>query len=198
MKEIAIGISGASGVVYGVELVSYALKKGCMVHCVASDTAKFIMKDELGCDDIWKALENLGQNEPEELANLRIYANDDFYSPIASGSFPFDAMAISPCSMKTLGLLAGGIAQNLICRAAEVALKEHRKLIIVPRETPLALTHLRNMTALAEAGAVIMPACPAFYTGNFENPKSAINFMTARTAAAMGIKQDLIKPWGAK
>ena len=125
----------------------------------------------------------------------KIYNEDDFFAPMASGSFYFDCAVVVPCSMKTLGKIANSIADNLIVRAAEVALKERRKLIVVPRESPLATTQIRNMLTLSQAGAIILPASPAFY----HKPKTIdnlIDFVVARILSAIGLNQELVKEWG--
>ena len=144
---------------------------------------------------ILKPLSMKGNLTAEKIENISFFDESDFSAPPASGSFFFDAMAVIPCSMKTLGKIANSIADNLVVRAAEVALKERRTLVVVPRETPLALTHLRNMCSLSEAGASILPACPAFY----QKPKSVADiadFIAARAAMAMGFKQNIFKEWG--
>ncbi len=191
-KKIVVGISGASGAIYGVELLKHLLLLDCEVFCTLTDSAKLIMKDELGSDDILKLLPN------SNLQNLKLFSNDDFYAPMASGSFIFDAMAVAPCSMKTLGKLANGIADNLLCRAAEVALKERRKLVIVPRETPLALTHIKNMASLVEAGAIMLPPTPAFYQNKTKTLQDMLDFISARIISAMGVKNNILEEWGAK
>lgn len=189
-KRIVLGISGASGMPYAKKLAEFFAKSGAQIFCVASADAKPIFEKETGV-----SFESFAGDISQNFANVKFFDNGDFNSPIASGSFNFDAMAICPCSMKTLGKLANSIADNLLVRAAEVALKERRKLIIVPRETPLALTQLRNMCALSEAGAIILPAAPAFY----QKPESIgdlVDFIVARTISAMGFKQNILKEWG--
>ena len=119
----------------------------------------------------------------------------DFGEPPASGSFNFGAMAVLPCSMNTLGKIANSAADNLLVRAAEVALKERRRLVVCPRETPLALSHIENMRSLFLAGAVVMPACPAFY-GKPESVLDLADFIAARAAAAMGFETKTVKEWG--
>ena len=128
------------------------------------------------------------------MENLNMCEIDDFYAPPASGSFKFDAMCILPCSMNTLGKIAGSIADNLLVRAAEVALKERRRLVVCPRESPLALSHIENMKTLFLSGAVVLPVCPAFYN----KPKSITDiadFTASRAAAAMGFDGNLAE-WG--
>lgn len=189
-KRIIIGVSGASGMPYAEALVRFFAKGGAQLYCVASDDAKKIFKGE--CARTFGEFEN---EISQTYENVKFLDNADFYTPPASGSFYFDAMAICPCSMKTLGKLANSIADNLMVRAAEVALKERRRLVLVARETPLALTQLRNMCALTEAGATILPACPAFY-GKAQKVSDMIDFIVARTVSAMGIRQNIISEWG--
>ncbi|MHB1005286.1 MAG: UbiX family flavin prenyltransferase [Chloroflexota bacterium] len=155
-REFVVGISGASGAIYGVELLRALRAAGARTHLIVSPTAAAILPVETG----------LGAAVVEALAD-HVYRADDLFAPVASGSFvatSIDGMAIVPCSMKTLAAVAHGFADNLISRAADVMIKEHRRLVLVPRETPLSPIHLRNMLTLAELGAVVLPPMPAFYT----------------------------------
>jgi 4-hydroxy-3-polyprenylbenzoate decarboxylase len=189
-KRIVIGISGASGLPYAKRLLEYFAQDGASVYCVATRQAKEIFNDECGFPFDDYSAEILKKH-----SNVKFFDNGDFYAPIASGSFRFDAMAVCPCSMKTLGQLANSIADNLLLRAAEVALKERRRIVVVARETPLALTHLRNMCTLSEAGAIVFPACPAFYFKTKE-VSDIVDFIAARTISAMGFRQNIIPEWG--
>jgi 4-hydroxy-3-polyprenylbenzoate decarboxylase len=126
---------------------------------------------------------------------LAAYGKEEWFAPAASGSNPADAMVICPCSMGSLAAIAHGLADNLIERAADVILKEKRPLILVARETPFSLIHLRNMTALAEAGAIILPANPGFYHRP-QNVEQVIDFIVARILDQLGIAHDLMKRWG--
>ena len=155
--EIVVGISGASGIGYGVRLLEVLKEKGCETHLIVTDSARKIIEIET----------NIRPEDLEELAS-HVYSPHDFSAPVASGSHFFDAMTVIPCSMGTLSGIASGSSNTLITRAADVCLKEKRKLILVPRETPLSLVQLRNMVTVAEAGAIVVPACPAFYS----RPKS--------------------------
>lgn len=195
-KRAVVAVTGASGIIYGLRLVKMLLAQECELFCIISRAAAEMLPAETGgARDAAQALGNIcTESEIQKLGKVRFFDEDDFYAPCASGSFMFDAMAIAPCSMKTLGKIAAGIGDNLIIRAAEVALKERRKLVLVPRETPLALTHLRNMCAVSEAGGVILPACPAFYQKP-ESVDALVDFVCARAVSAMGFKQDFLKEW---
>jgi 4-hydroxy-3-polyprenylbenzoate decarboxylase len=151
-KRILVCITGASGTIYGVDLIRQLKALGHEVHLVVTKWGEATLKHETGL-----TAEALGKEVD------KAYREDNLAAGPASGSFPLDAVAIVPCSMKTLAGIAHGYADNLVARAADCALKERRKLVIVPRETPLNLIHIRNMAVVTEAGAVVMPACPAFW-----------------------------------
>ncbi len=153
-KKIVVAITGASGAIYAKVLLDKLL--GCerqldAVGVVMSDNAKDVWKFELGNEDY--------KNYP-----FSFYEKNDFYAPFASGSAKFDTMIVCPCSMGTLARIANGVSSDLTSRAADVVLKERRRLILLPRETPLSLIHLRNMQTIAEAGGIICPASPSFYS----------------------------------
>lgn len=152
-KRIVVGITGASGVVYAVKLLEL-LREEAEVHLVISDAALKVFRLETGY-----AVEDV-----KKLAHC-VYDNDDLAAPFSSGSFPVDGMVVVPCSIKTLSAVANCYSDTLISRAADVMLKERRRLVLCVRETPLHLGHLRLMTAAAESGAVICPPVPAFYSG---------------------------------
>jgi flavin prenyltransferase len=185
-RRIVVGITGGSGVVYGVrllEVLKEKQKEGIETHLIVSPAAAITIKAET----------DYSSKYVERLAS-KVYRFGDIAAPIASGSFRFDSMVIVPCSMHTLGAIASGIADNLIVRAAEVALKEKHRLIIVPRETPLTLIHLQNMVRAAEAGAVILPAMPAFY----QRPKSVggiVDHLVGKILDLLDIENDLFKRW---
>lgn len=191
-KKIAVGICGASGMPYARRLMEVLAESGASVYASASSAAKPIFKSELGIE-----LQDFVNTLSQKFPSVKFFDDFDFSAPIASGSFYFDAMAICPCSMKTLSRIATATGDNLICRAADVALKERRKLVLVARETPLSLIHLRNMVSVTEAGAVVLPACPAFYFKE-NTVKELVDFVVARTLSAMGIKQNLTAQWGEK
>lgn len=176
--RVLVGITGASGVVYGVRLVNVLREKKIETFCVVSRNAEKIMKLEIG-------------------ENIECYREDEIEAPFSSGSFGIDAMAIVPCSMKTLAAIACGYANNLITRSADVVLKERKKLILVPRETPLHTIHLENMLRLSKAGAIILPAMPAFY----HKPKKIddlIDFVVGKILDVLGIENNLYERWGVK
>lgn len=191
-KKIAVGICGASGMPYARRLLEVLAESGASVYASASSAAKPIFKSELGIE-----FQDFANALSQKFPSVKFFDDFDFSAPIASGSFYFDAMAICPCSMKTLSRIATATGDNLICRAADVALKERRKLVLVARETPLSLIHLRNMVSVTEAGAVVLPACPAFYFKE-NTVKELVDFVVARTLSAMGIKQNLTAQWGEK
>ncbi|MDD1736579.1 MAG: UbiX family flavin prenyltransferase [Methanothrix sp.] len=181
--EIVVGISGASGVQYGIRLLQVLRDKSCITHLVLTDSAAKIIEVET----------NYKIRDVEVLADY-VYQPRDFAAPIASGSHLFDAMAIIPCSMGTLSAVACGSSDTLITRTADVCLKEKRRLIMVPRETPLSLIQIRNMAAAAEAGAIILPACPAFYS----RPKSLdelVDVLVGRVLDLLGLESDLYQRW---
>ncbi len=150
--KVVVGLTGASGAIYGVRLLERLRQLGCETHLVASPAGVLNAHHELGLDR--RALEALADHS---------YNPADIGATIASGSFPTHAMVVAPCSMKTLAAVALGLSDNLIARAADVALKERRRLLLMVRETPFNLAHLRNMTAVTEMGGVIFPPLPAFY-----------------------------------
>ncbi len=160
--DLLIGITGASGSIYGVRLLEAVASLVAEVHVVVSARGAEVMNHELGlafdaAHPSCRAL--LGR----QVENVRLFRPEDMTAPCASGSGAARAMVIVPCSMSTVARIAAGLADDLIGRAADVALKERRRLIVVPRETPLNLVHLRNLTAVTEAGATVLPASPGFY-----------------------------------
>ena len=198
MSTYTIAISGASGAPYALRLLQALVKGGHSIYLTISGDGLSILNDETGLlpkgseTDIQYALEKHLEAKDEQIS---YFDEDNMYAPIASGSVKVDAMVVVPCSMKTLASIAHGFASNLIERAADVMLKEKRKLIIVPRETPLSAIHLRNMVTLAEAGCHIIPAMPAFY----HHPKKIsdmVDFVTGRVLDSMGVENDLSPRWG--
>lgn len=181
--ELIIGISGASGVGYGIRLLEILGKTDIQTHLIMTRAAREIILTETDKD-------------PEEIKKLAdfVYDETDFFAPIASGSHKTAGMIIAPCSMKTLGQIAGGISDNLLVRAADVCLKEERRLILMVRETPLSLIHLENMVTAKKAGAVILPASPGFY-GRPESVDDLYNIMAGRALDLAGIENHAYKRW---
>lgn len=179
--EVVVGISGASGVGYGIRLLQ--VLQGMVIHLIMTDSARKIIEVET----------DFSPADVEDLAD-NVYAEDDFTAPIASGSYRFDAMVIIPCSMKTLAEVASGMSDNLIGRSAEICLKDRRKLVIVPRETPLSLIQLKNMVSVTEAGAVVLPACPAFYSRP-QNLDDLIDVLVGRVLDSIGVENNLYPRW---
>lgn len=182
--EVIIGISGASGVRYGIRLLEILAGKGVKTHLILTAAAKIILETET----------DYTPSEVEKLATWS-YSQKDFSAPIASGSYRTMGMVIAPCSMKTLGAVANGISDTLLTRAADVCLKEERKLILMTRETPLSLIHLENMVKAKKAGASILPACPGFYS----RPKTLediTDIMVGRALDLLGIENNVYERWG--
>jgi 4-hydroxy-3-polyprenylbenzoate decarboxylase len=179
--EVVVGISGASGIGYGIRLLQ--VLQGCVIHLVLTDSARKIIEVET----------NISPQDVEDLAD-HIYAEDDFTAPIASGSYRFDAMVIIPCSMKTLAQVASGLSDNLIGRSAEICLKERRRLVLVPRETPLSLIQLKNMVSVTEAGAIVLPACPSFYSRP-QRLEDLIDVIVGRVLDLIGMENNLYPRW---
>ena len=196
-RTIAIAITGASGAAYATRTMAALMERGCHLEVVISDYGRRLLRDELGDGAAIERLKDyLLDTYGPSVANgtYTLLSNKDLGATIASGSHDCDAMVIVPCSMKTLAGVAHGLSRNLIERAADVMLKEQRRLIIVPRETPMSLPQLRNMVLCAEAGAMIMPAMPAFY----QMPKTLedlANFMAGKILGALGFAQDLYPKW---
>lgn len=181
--RLVIAITGCSGVAYGVRLLEVCRKLGIETDLIVSSAAEQILKFELG-----KRLDDL-----REMAT-RIYKHDDLAAPISSGSVPTDGMIIVPCSTKTLGALASGVTADLISRAADVTLKQERRLVLVPRETPLNIIHIENMLKLGRSGAVILPAMPAFYHKP-KDIKGLVDFIVGKILDIFGIKHKLYRRW---
>lgn len=197
MATVAIGITGASGAIYAVRTIAALLEQGTRLEIVASDYGRRLLRDELGDE---AAIERLGDylasryGAGVKAGSFVVHSNRDLGATIASGSHDARAMAIVPCSMKTLAGVAHGLSRNLIERAADVMLKERRPLVIVPRETPMSLPQLKNMVLCAEAGAVLLPAMPAFYQG----PKTLddlADFMAGKVLSALGFEHSLYPAW---
>jgi 4-hydroxy-3-polyprenylbenzoate decarboxylase len=199
---IVVGITGASGAIYSVRLLDVLRDSGRDVHLTISTSGRDVLAHELKLNvdlDHFDArrLRLSEQNEPAtgERGALHYYRHDDFMAPMASGSFITAGMVICPCSGTTLSAVATGAAGNLIQRAAEVHLKERRKLILVPRETPLSLAHIENMRRATEAGAIVLPASPGWYY-DVRSPIDLVDFVVARICDQLGVEHSLCKRWG--
>jgi 4-hydroxy-3-polyprenylbenzoate decarboxylase len=195
--SIAVGVTGASGSIYALRTIAALLELRCHVEIVFSDYGRRLLMDELGEDARGdRLMDRLVQRYGAAVTGgtFVVHSNKDMGAPIASGSHRCQAMVVVPCSMKTLAGVAHGLSRSLIERAADVMLKERRRLVLVPRETPMSLPQLRNMVAAAEAGALILPAMPAFY----QKPKTIddlADFIAGRILNAMGFEQRLFTPW---
>ena len=197
VRRVAVGITGASGALYAVRTVAALLSAGAEVELVVSDFGRRLLRDELGEDASVDALPDYLLNrygEGVQVGTLTVHSNRDVGASIASGSYACESMAIVPCSMKTLAGVAHGLSRTLIERAADVMLKERRPLVVVPRETPMSLPQLRNMVACAEAGAMVLPAMPAFYQGPHTLDDLA-DFMAGKIVSALGFSHQLYPPW---
>ncbi len=201
MKENSmhiIGITGASGAIIGIRLIEELLSSGCSVSAVATDSAWLTINHEIvrGKAKISTIKELLDYRKfSSNIEKLSEYSNSDFFAPIASGSSIFESLVIAPCSMKTLSAVANGYSDSLLLRAADVSLKENRKTILVPRETPLSLIHLENLLKAKQAGADILPPVPGFYN-HPQTIDDAVNFIVGKILNLLGISNKLIKPWG--
>ena len=199
MGRYVLGVAGGSGAPYMRRVLEGLLSGGHEVHMVVSESGRKVCSLEAGL----KLNGNPGEDETRIAAwlgeaagqgALRVYALNDFEAPIASGSFKTDGMVVVPCSVGALGRIAHGVGSNLLERAADVALKERRRLILVPREMPLSLVHLRNMVAAAEAGAEIVPAMPGFY----HNPRTVqdiVDSVAGRVLDRLGVDAPFLKRW---
>jgi 4-hydroxy-3-polyprenylbenzoate decarboxylase len=196
-RVFTVGITGASGAIYAVRTVAALLERGCLVELVASDLGRRLLREELGSE---ATVDRLADYVAARYGNgvrkgkLTVHSNKDVGASIASGSYACDGMIIVPCSMKTLSGVAHGSARNLIERAADVMLKECRKLIIVPRETPMSLPQLRNLVLCAEAGAMILPAMPAFYQKPLTIDDLS-DFIAGKILSALGFEHVLYPAW---
>ncbi len=199
LNTVTLALSGASGMAYGLRLLECLIQAELQVYLLVSQAAHIVAKQELGvtlparASDLEKQLSS-GMNARD--GQLRVFGREDWNAPVASGSNPADAMVVCPCSMGTLAAIAHGLSDNLIERAADVMLKENRKLILVPRETPFSTLHLENMLTLSRMNAVILPANPGFY----HRPQSiegVVDFIVARILDQLDIGHTLMARWGA-
>jgi 4-hydroxy-3-polyprenylbenzoate decarboxylase len=196
-RTIAFAVTGASGAIYAVRTIAALLEQGCRLEIVASDFGRRLLREELGDE---AAIERLGEyltakyGPGIKAGSFVVHSNRDLGATLASGSHDARGMAIVPCSMKSLAGVAHGLSRNLVERAADVMLKERRPLVIVPRETPMSLPQLRNMVLCAEAGAVILPAMPAFYQGP-RTLDDLADFMAGKVLSALGFEHSLYPAW---
>jgi 4-hydroxy-3-polyprenylbenzoate decarboxylase len=197
--DLVLAMTGASGAPYGARLLEVLLRAGRCVHLTLSPAGAEVLEHELDRQvriDHFALSDLLGETAKEVPAVQLCYHHyRDFRAGIASGSFLTAGMVICPCSMGTVAAIAHGLSQNLIHRAADVHLKERRPLILVPRETPLNVVQLRNLAACAEAGAVVLPAMPAFYTRP-QSLSDAVDFIVGRVCDQLGIEHRLLRRWG--
>jgi 4-hydroxy-3-polyprenylbenzoate decarboxylase len=197
-QTVTLALTGASGMPYGIRLLECLIASGKRVYLLHSQAAQIVAKQEmdLALPGRKHELEELfTQRYKARPGQLTVFGKEEWFAPLASGSNPADAMVVCPCSMGTLAAIAAGLADNLIERAADVMIKEGRKLILVPRETPLSALHLDNMLKLARLNVVILPPAPGFY----HHPQSIgdmVDFVVARIMDQLGIGHDLLPRWG--
>ena len=195
---VTLAFTGASGMPYGVRLLERLIASGVRVYLLYSQASQIVARQEMDLALPARAKDAeafFSQRFGAQAGQLTAFGREEWFAPVASGSNPADAMVICPCSMGTLASIAQGLADNLIERAADVMLKEARKLVLVPRETPLSAIHLENMLRLARAGAVVLPANPGFY----HHPKRVeelVDFVVARVLDQLRIAHNLMPRWG--
>ena len=198
-KTVCLALTGASGMPYGLRLLECLLAAGCRVQLLYSPAAQVVARQEMDLELSSRPTETraalLARHAAVDPEKLAVFGREEWFAPIASGSNPPEAMVVCPCSMGTLAAIAQGLSDNLIERAADVVLKEGRKLILVPRETPLSAIHLENMLRLARAGAVILPPSPGFY----HRPQTVgdvVDFVVARVLDQLAVPHALLRRWG--
>lgn len=197
-KTICLAFTGASGMPYGVRLLECLLAAGCRVQLLYSQVAQIVARQEMSLELPGRPADAQAYFRERYAAlpgSLEVYGREEWFAPVASGSNPPEAMIVCPCTMGTLAAIAQGLAGNLIERAADVALKEGRRLVLVPRETPLSAIHLENMLRLVRAGAVILPPNPGFY----QRPQAVadlVDFVVARILDQVGVAHQLMPRWG--
>ena len=197
-KTISLALTGASGMPYAMRLLECLLKNGNTVYLLYSQVAQIVAKQEMDLTlpsrsrDLEVFLREQYKDHP---GRVQVFGREEWFAPVASGSNPADAMVVCPCTMGTLAAIAQGMSDNLIERAADVMLKENRKLILVPRETPFSAIHLENMLKLSRLGCVILPANPGFYH-HPETVQDMIDFVVARILDQLGVAHDLMPRWG--
>ena len=197
-QTVTLALTGASGMPYGIRLLECLLAAGTRVYLLYSQAASIVARQEMALTlpaRAKEAAEFFSARFGAAPGQLQAFGREEWFAPVASGSNPADAMVVCPCTMGTLAAIAAGMADNLIERAADVALKESRKLVLVPRETPLSAIHLENMLRLSRAGAIILPANPGFY----HHPQTAqdlVDFVVAPILDHLGVHHALMPRWG--
>lgn len=198
LNTVTLALSGASGMAYGLRLLECLLAANLRVYLLVSQAAHIVAKQELGVALPARPIDlekQLVQSLQAREGQLRVFGREDWNAPVASGSNPADAMVVCPCSMGTVAGIAHGLSDNLIERAADVMLKEQRKLILVPREAPFSTLHLENMLMLSRMNVVILPANPGFYHRP-THVEDLIDFVVARILDQLGIQHTLMSRWG--
>ena len=197
-KTICLAFTGASGMPYGVRLLECLLAGGCRVQLLYSQVAQVVARQEMELELPARASEAqtfFRERFATLPGSLEVYGREEWFAPVASGSNPPDAMIVCPCTMGTLASIAQGLASNLIERAADVVLKEGRKLVLVPRETPFSAIHLENMLRLSRGGAIILPPNPGFYH-HPQNVSDLVDFVVARILDQVAVPHSLMQRWG--
>jgi 4-hydroxy-3-polyprenylbenzoate decarboxylase len=197
-ETVTLALTGASGMPYGVRLLECLLRASVQVYLLYSQAAQIVARQEMNLSLPARAAEAaqfFSTRFGAAPGQLQAFGREEWFAPVASGSNPARAMVVCPCSMGTLAAVAAGMADNLIERAADVALKEARKLVLVVRETPLSAIHLENMLKLSRAGAIILPANPGFYH-NPQTVQDLVDFIVARILDHLGVEHDLMQRWG--
>ena len=197
-QTITLAYTGASGMPYGIRLLELLLASGNRVYLMYSQAAQIVAQQEMQLvlpSRAKEAEEFFSHRFNAAAGQLRVFGREEWFAPVASGSNPADSMVVCPCTMGTLAAIAAGMSQKLIERAADVMLKENRKLILVPRESPFSIIHLENMLKLARSGAVILPPNPGFYH-HPENLQDMVDFVVARILDHLGVAHTLMPRWG--
>lgn len=197
-QTVAVAFTGASGMPYGLRLVECLLAAGCKVWLLYSQVAQIVARQEMHLELPSRPAEveaQLAARFGAAEGQLRVFGREEWFAPLASGSNPADAMVVCPCTMGTLAAIAAGLSQNLIERAADVAIKEGRKLVLVPRETPFSAIHLENMLKLARLGVVILPPSPGFYN-HPQTVDELVDFVVARVLDQIRVPHRLMQRWG--
>lgn len=197
-RTIAIALTGASGMPYGLRLIETVLASGCKAQVLYSQAAQVVIKQEFDLTLPSRASDAQAwfcEYFATDESHLQVFGREEWFAPLASGSNPPDAMVVCPCTMATLASIAAGLSSDLIERAADVCIKEGRRLVLVPRESPFSTLHLENMLRLSRMGVVILPPNPGFYH-HPETVQDLVDFVVARILDQIGIPQTLMTRWG--